>query len=163
MPKYFTTPAGFQRLQARIEAARASYDAVVATNGDAAEAGDNSVWHDNFAYEENQRQMHQLARRLRDLMHIASEIEVVTPPSTPSRVGLGCAVTLLVHDEGREEQYIIGGYEDGDPALRRVSYTTPLASALMGARVGDVRTIRAGQEEREVEIVAISAAREEMQ
>ena len=66
-PRLLTTAAGQQRTASRLNKVRDAYDAVCASNGAAAEAGDNSVWHDNFDYEENQRQMHQLARRFRDL------------------------------------------------------------------------------------------------
>ena len=62
-----TTPAGLRRLNQRLAAARQRYLDICADNEDAAGAGDTSVWHDNFAYEENQRQMHALARRLRDM------------------------------------------------------------------------------------------------
>lgn len=155
-----TTAAGYRRFVARIEKVRAAYDAVVATNGDAAEAGDNSVWHDNFAYEENQRQMHQLARRLRDLKECYRRLEVVTPPLAPTRVGFGCAV-VVEHEEGELERVIIGGYEDGDTDLRRVAYTAPLALALLGAESGECRQVSVGGRVRELTVVSVERAREE--
>lgn len=151
----FTTAPGLLRFRERVDRARAAYDAVIASNGDAAEAGDNSVWHDNFAYEENQRQMHQLARRVCDLTDALRRLHVVEPSAAPTKVEIGSAVTI---DDGtRTERFVVAGYEDGDTDLRRVAYTAPLATALMGAEVGDARTVRVGGRVRELEVVAIEA------
>lgn len=158
--RLLTTPAGARRFTMRIEKVRAAYDAVVATNGDAAEAGDNSVWHDNFAYEENQRQMHQLARRLRDLQDTARRLEVLTPQAATTSVGFGSAV-VVEDDDGDPERIVIGGYEDSDPDLRRVAYTAPLAQALLGATPGESRQVRVGGRTRELTVVSIERAREE--
>ncbi len=159
--RLFTTAQGYERFRQRLDRARAAYDAVTASNGEAAEAGDNSVWHDNFAYEENQRQMHQLARRVRDFTDAMRRLQVIVPPPSPSRVGLGSAVT--VDDGARTERFVIAGYEDGEPERRRVAYTAPLASSLMGAEVGDVRVVSVGGRLRELEVVSIEAAQPEEQ
>ncbi len=159
--RLFTTAEGYERFRHRLDRARAAYDAVTASNGEAAEAGDNSVWHDNFAYEENQRQMHQLARRVRDLTEAMRRLQVVVPPPSPSRVGLGSAVT--VDDGARTERFVIAGYEDGEPERRRVAYTAPLASSLLGAEIGEVRAVSVGGRRRELEVISIEAASPEEQ
>jgi transcription elongation GreA/GreB family factor len=100
-----TTAAGQQRTASRLNKVRDAYDAVCASNGAAAEAGDNSVWHDNFDYEENQRQMHQLARRFRDLEDAMRRMEVVAAPSDPTKVCFGCVVIVETAD-GRSERLV---------------------------------------------------------
>lgn len=153
----YTTEGGYRRFLDRIAKARAEYDAVTASNGDAADAGDNSVWHDNFAYEENQRQMHQLARRVRDMEDAARRLVIAPAPTRADRVALGTVVTFDDADD-RSETIIVGGYEDSEPALRRVAYTAPLAKALLGAEVGDTRSISLGGRARELTVVSISIA-----
>ena len=134
---YQTTPAGQRRLLRRLAEARARYDALCATNGEAAEAGDNCVWHDNFAYEENQRQMHALARTVRDLENVLRAMVVVPVPRAPARVTLGTTVAL--RDQfGTLHRWSIAGFEDGDPEAGRISHTAPLARALLGRELGDV-------------------------
>jgi len=76
------TPGGFRRLQARIAAARRDYFAACAETEVAAESGDTSVWHDNFAFEENTRQKHQMARRVKDLEAMAASARVHELPRT---------------------------------------------------------------------------------
>lgn len=153
-----TTRPGLARLQQRLQDTRARYDAVCASNEDAAGAGDSSVWHDNFAYEDNQRQMHQLARRVRDLMHVLSVAELAHTPNPPRRVCLGCAVTVLDLEDDTEQRYVIGGWEDSDAALNRIAYNTPLASALIGAEEGDERPCPGARGPRTVEIIEITLA-----
>jgi len=159
--RLYTTKRGHVRLLERMRRARASYDAVCATNGDAAEAGDNSVWHDNFAYEENQRQMHQLARRLRELEVAAARLIIVSPPRDPSVVSLGCAVRVRDVDANTERVWIIAGWEDGDTAESRISYTSPLAQALLGAEEGDRRSLELATGRVRLEVLEVSPAPEE--
>lgn len=154
----YTTPAGHRRYIDRIRDARRAYDEVCAGNEAAAEAGDNSVWHDNFAYEENQRQMHALARRLRDMQAMSKRMTIVRPPVDPERVCLGAGVVIEDLDTGERERWVIAGYEDGDPTSRRLSYIAPLAQGLMGAEEGDERVIDTGRGTRRVEVVSIDAA-----
>lgn len=158
--RLLTTPAGLRRTQARLQSALDSYDKIVSTNAEAAEAGDSSVWHDNFAYEENQRQMHQWARRIRDMRMVLARMEVISPPVAPERVQVGCTVT--VYDQGQESEhtYIIAGYEDGDSRKNRLSYTAPLARALIGAQEGDICSFQAGRRLRELEVLSIVPTRE---
>lgn len=154
----YTTAAGRQRYFERVRAVRAQYDAVCASNEDAADAGDNSVWHDNFAYEENQRQMHALARRLRDMQACLSRMQVVSPPKDPTRVCLGSAVELENVDTGETRRWVIAGYEDGDLAAGRLSYIAPLARAVLGAEEGDERVLVVDGAKTRFEVVAIEAA-----
>lgn len=157
----FTTPSGHRRLLERLRRTRAEYDRVCASNEDAAAAGDNSVWHDNFAYEENQRQMHALARRLRDQQALAARVRIVRPPATPSRVCLGCAVTVENLEDGQQRTWLIGGYDDADRTLGRVSYTAPIARALLGGEEGDTRVLEVDGRRQELEILALRAATDE--
>ena len=78
MRDVYLTPAGRKRLAERINATRAAYLARSAENPDALQSGDSSGWHDNFAFEENMRQMHQLARQVRDLVEAGPEARVLT-------------------------------------------------------------------------------------
>jgi transcription elongation GreA/GreB family factor len=61
----------------------------------------------------------------------------------------------------RVERLVIGGYEDGDPDLRRLAYTAPLALALAGAEPGDTRQVRVGGKARELTVLSIEPARAE--
>jgi len=156
MDKFYTTPAGYRRLLQRLEKARAAYFQVCASNEEAAGAGDSSVWHDNFAYEENQRQMHQLAQRIRELEMLQSRMQLV--PVSQERLELiriGACVRVRYEEDAREQTVFIGGYEDGEPAADRISYNSPLAKALLGRRPGEQIEAQIGARRRSLEIVEL--------
>ena len=159
--RYLFTPRGIQRLKDRIALARQSYRDICDENEDAAGAGDSSVWHDNFAYEENQRQMHQRAKKVRDLEAMLAAAEVVMPgENRKDMVGVGCVVSYLKDDEETPREYFISGYDDGDPTQGRISYNSPLGRQLVGARKGDVIELRQRRRMSEVEILEVTVARE---
>jgi len=151
----FYTSAGYERLLDRIARARADYHAVCRTNEEAAGAGDSSVWHDNFAYEENQRRMHQLATRVADLERLAQRARIVSPPSTVDRVMVGTRVTVRIEDRA-EAHWEIAGFDDGDPALGRISYVSPLGRALIGTAAGEVLEVVLDGRARELEVLAVT-------
>ena len=155
--RYFFTPRGIERLRRRIVEVRAAYLAVCEQSPEAREAGDSSVWHDNFAFEETQRQMHQLARRVRDLERVLLLAEIVTPERVPVRAAIGTRVHYRLDGQGQERVAILVGWDDGDPASKRVSYNSPLGVALIGATVGEERDLLAGGHSHVAEILAIEA------
>lgn len=158
----YLTPAGLRRLDARIAAAREAYLAVCQSNEEAAGAGDSSVWHDNFAYEENQRRMHQLAARVRDLEALARRVRLAQPAATGAeRARVGVSVRVVNTDDAHEAVWFLAGYDDGDVAGGRLSYASPLGAALVGAEAGDVVTVRFDGAERAVEVLEILPAPEE--
>ena len=151
---YYTTQGGYRRLRERLEKAREAYFKVCASNEEAAGAGDSSVWHDNFAYEENQRQMQALAHRVHELEVILSQLQLVTVHATPPEaVSIGTRVRIRFVDDDREQTLFIGGYDDGEPAASRISYQSPLAQALMGKEEGDLFSARIGPRVRRIEVL----------
>lgn len=83
---------------------------------------------------------------------------VVDPASHDlSEVAFGLAVTVADED-GRETTYEITGEDEADATIRRIAPTSPLARALLGARVGDVVTWRRPAGAMELEIVKIAHA-----
>ena len=154
---FFFTPDGFERLKARIHSVRSAYKAVCDDNPAALESGDTSGWHDNFAFEDNQRQMHQLARRVRDLEEILGRSEVMSPlREAPERVMLGVSVAWRYTDEDRVRRAHISGWDDGDPDTGRVSYNSPLGAALVGAEPGEERELRVAKSVRRIEVLAVA-------
>jgi transcription elongation factor GreB len=154
----YTTPRGLERLRERLARTRADYFAVCESNEDAAGAGDSSVWHDNFAYEENQRQMYQLARRVRELEAAIDRVQVVPAHrEAPDVVRLGCCVEVAINGDD-ERTFFIAGWADGAPEGGRISYLSPLGKTLLGAREGDTRELIIAGEKKEVEVLAILPA-----
>lgn len=89
--------------------------------------------------------------RIRELSEHLATAQVVAPEDREV-VGLGAAVT--VEDEsGKRTTYRLVGAIEADPKRGWLSWQTPIANALWGARVGDSIELPRGGE---VEIVAIA-------
>jgi transcription elongation GreA/GreB family factor len=69
-------------------------------------------------------------------------------------VAFGATVTVA-DDEGHERDYKIVGEDEADVEHGKVSWVSPLARALMGAQVGDVRTWRRPAGDVRLEVVGI--------
>jgi transcription elongation GreA/GreB family factor len=83
-----------------------------------------------------QRELAEVERDLRWLdTRVGSAIEVDLAQQPRDRVAFGALVTLN-SDEG-EARYRIVGEDEADVEHGLVSYVSPLAKALLGARVGD--------------------------
>jgi transcription elongation GreA/GreB family factor len=124
---FYVTRIGLAAIRTRLEAARASFRAVCDDNPAARESGDSSVWHDNFAFEENQRLMHQLAHA----------VLVPALDATPRRAVIGARVTYRFADERTSRSCVLVGHGEGRPESRWVAYDSPLGASLLGAGIDD--------------------------
>lgn len=89
--------------------------------------------------------------RIRELSDHLATAQVVTPEDR-AVVGLGAAVTIE-DESGKRTTYRLVGAIEADPKRGLLSWQTPIANALWGARVGDsIELPRSG----EVQIVAIA-------
>ncbi|MGQ0750796.1 MAG: GreA/GreB family elongation factor [Betaproteobacteria bacterium] len=105
----------------------------------------------------------QLVREVeRDLRYFKAQLEraiVVDPAGQPDEeVHFGAAVAI-VDAHGKAHRFSIVGDDEADVAAGRISWGSPLAKAMMGARVGDVVVWRRPAGETEVEITGISYPR----
>src|ERR1700760_535663 len=60
----------------------------------------------------------------------------LVPPSSGDTVAFGSKVTI--ERKGRTQTFRIVGVDEADPARGLISFRSPLASAVMGARINDV-------------------------
>ena len=65
--------------------------------------------------------------------------------------------SVLVRDEGGvEHRYRLVGIDEADPSRGDVSWRSPVATALLGTRVGDIVTLRSPRGDEELEVVEVS-------
>ena len=65
----------------------------------------------------------------------------IVPPSSGDTVSFGSKVTI--ERKGRQQTFRIVGVDEADPAKGLISFRSPLAAAVMGARIGDI--VEAGE------------------
>ena len=155
--KRLTTSGGFARLEERHRNVKKEYYAVCADNEAAAESGDSSVWHDNFAYEENQRQMHQLAKRIVELEKILRDISIVPKPMfIPNTTQIGVCVHVVQISTQQEMVFYLSGYQDGNVQEGRLSYLSPMGSAFLDLEIGESTEVMHNNTQDIFELIAIS-------
>ena len=97
-----------------------------------------------------------LDRELRWLnARIAAAQPVVGGARDNTRVAFGADVTV-VDEDNTEFRYRIVGEDEAEPDAGLISWTSPLARALIGREVGDVVTWPRPAGDCEVEIIAVS-------
>ena len=94
----------------------------------------------------------------RDLRYFRSQLERATLVDTANqpRDQVHFGATVRIEDEdGREQEFSIVGDDEADVAAGKISWASPLARAMIGARVGDTVVWRRPAGEAELSIVDI--------
>jgi len=151
--KNYITPAGFRRLQEELARLwKVERPAMVTTVAWAAGNGDRS---ENGDYIYGKRRLREIDRRIRYLSKVLDGAVVVDNSGrTQERVHFGATVTVL-YETGAEREFTIVGVDELDSGDARVSWRSPLARALLTAKVGDTVTLRAPRGPERLEIIAV--------
>ena len=152
-PNYIT-PAGFAALRREYEQLFAGErPALVETVSWAAGNGDRS---ENGDYIYGKRRLREIDRRLAWLARRMKVAKVVDPTAQEdrSRAWFGATVTIVDADD-RERVLTLVGDDETDAAAGRIGWNAPIARALRGATVGDLRRVVLPAGEREYEVLAI--------
>ena len=148
------TPAGLAALKARydhlLSVERPEITAIVswaAGNGDRSENGD---------YLYGRKRMREIDRELAHLARRMKAARVVDPARAPdkTRAWFGATVTIADEDDTGRTVTLVGDDEQ-DVAAGRIGWSAPLARALRGAAVGDLRTVRLPAGEKDWEVLAV--------
>ncbi len=149
------TPAGFRALREEYEMLFAGErPKLLETIAWAAANGDRS---ENADYQYGRRRLREVDRRINFLARRMKQAKVVDPAAQPdkSRAWFGATVTLADEDDNERVVTLVGA-DEADAGTARISFDSPLARAIRGAAVGDVRTVRLPAGETDYEVIAIT-------
>ncbi len=130
----YVTAAGYQALQAELEALwRRRADVVKALSAAAAE-GDRS---ENAEYIYRKKELREIDRRIRYLQKRLPELKVVgSTPSDTNRVFFGAWVEVE-DDAGQSRRFRIVGPDEFDSHADYISMDSPMARAMLGKALDD--------------------------
>jgi transcription elongation factor GreB len=149
------TPAGYAALKARYDhllgTERPAIVEIVswaAGNGDRSENGD---------YLYGRKKMREIDRELAHLARRMKVLRVVDPAGQVDRdrVFFGARVEIADEDDNRQTFTLVGDDEQ-DAGAGRIGWNSPLARALRGAGVGDLRVVSLPSGTREWEVMDIA-------
>jgi len=149
------TPAGLATLRARYDhllgTERPAIVEVVswaAGNGDRSENGD---------YIYGRKRMREIDRELAFLARRMKALRVIDPTAQADKTRAWFGATVTIADEEDNERVLtLVGDDEQDASEGRIGWSAPLARALRGAVVGDLRRVRLPGGEKEWEVVAIA-------
>ena len=153
-PNYIT-PAGYAALRAEYEALFATErPAIVETVSWAAGNGDRS---ENGDYLYGKKRLREIDRRLGWLSRRMKAAKVIDPARQEdrSRIWFGAQVTI-VDDHDVERVLMVVGDDEAEAGAGRIGWNAPLARALRGAAIGDLRRVTLPAGERDYEVIAIA-------
>lgn len=153
-PNYIT-PAGYAALKAEYDALLGDerprlVDVIswAAGNGDRSENGD---------YIYGRKRLREIDRRLGWLSKRMKAARVVDPAQQPDRARIYFGATVTVADEDDNARTVtLVGDDEADAGKGLIGWNAPLARALRGAGVGDLRRVTLPGGEREYEVIAVA-------
>lgn len=149
------TPAGLAVLRARYDhllgTERPAIVEIVswaAGNGDRSENGD---------YIYGRKRMREIDRELAFLAKRMKAVRAIDPAAQPdrTRAWFGATVTMADVDDNQRTITLVGDDEQ-DAGKGLIGWSAPLARAIRGAAVGDLRRVRLPGGEKEWEVVSIA-------
>ncbi len=151
--KNYITPKGLKKLQDEFQTLKYEERPKIveivswaAGNGDRSENGD---------YIYGKKRLREIDSRLQFLNKRLDSAEVVDPVAvTVDYIAFGATVKIEDED-GNQKTYSIVGADESNPEKGHVSWTSPIARALLKARVGDYVTYTAPGGERGLEVVEV--------
>jgi transcription elongation factor GreB len=148
--KNYITPAGYRRLNDELSRLwKEDRPKLVETIAWAASNGDRS---ENGDYIYGKRRLREIDRRIRFLnQRLDSAVVVDNAGKEHDKVYFGATVTVT-DENGEERTVAIVGVDEIDPGRGRVSWVSPIATALLKGAVGDVVTLRTPRGNVELEI-----------
>lgn len=152
-PNYIT-PQGFARLRAEYQQLfETERPALVETISWAAGNGDRS---ENGDYIYGRKRLRELDRTLDRLSKKMAKAQVVDPTRQADRRRVFFGATVTIADEDDEHRTVtLVGVDEADASAGRISWHSPLARALRGAALGDLRRVILPAGEKEYEVIAI--------
>ena len=127
---------------------------IIASIATAREHGDLK---ENAEYHAAREQQSFTEGRIADLSAKLSNAQIIdiTEIKPTGKIIFGTTVDLIEEETGNEVTYQIVGVDEADIKVGKISYSSPIARALIGKEVGDIAEVQAPGGVKEYEIIAV--------
>ncbi len=136
MPSIYVTRKGMDLLTQKLNEAIEKLRQTQGQKGEAYDVGGDN-WHDNFAFEELNRQEMMFNRQIANIRALQDQQVLVSSPTDEEHVQIGHVISLEDED-GSVREFLVAGY--GETDLRSnppmLEYGAPIISPFMGTEVG---------------------------
>lgn len=154
MPKVPMTPGGYQSLKEELDhLKRVERPSTVKEIEEARAHGDLS---ENAEYHAAKDKQGFVEGRIREIQGKLQHAQIIDPKElSGDRVVFGATVTIYDFDSDEESTYQIVGDDESDIKEGKISFSSPIARALIAKSVGEEVTIKAPKGDRIIEILDV--------
>ena len=110
---------------------------------------------ENSEYDAARDEQAKIEARIQELEYKLEHATIIDN-ADKSIVNVGCDVTILYVDDEEEDVYSIVGSLEADPFENKISNESPIGSAIIGKKVGDVVDVNANGSSYQVKILKIA-------
>lgn len=151
--KVYLTNEGFLEIEEELNHLKdVKRPEVIKALKDARALGDLS---ENADYDAARNEQAKIEGRIAELEKILEVAELIEKKDT-DKVGLGTTVKIMYDEDPDDvEEYRIVGSKEADPSNNKISNESPLAKAIMNAKVGDICTVESPNGNYNVKVLEI--------
>ena len=147
------TAAGYAELEEELNDLRVNKRAEnVQAIKEARSHGDLS---ENSEYDAARDEQAKIEARIQELEYKLEHATIIEHKAK-DKVNVGCDVTILYVDDDEEETYSIVGSLEADVFSNKISNESPIGTALMGKKVGDVISVDGPNGSYDVKVIKIA-------
>ncbi len=112
---------------------------------------------ENSEYDEAKNEQAEIEARISEIENMLKNAEIIDEDGVATDVAsIGSKVSVKDLDDGEITEYLIVGSTEADPTKGKISDESPVGSALLGHKIGEVVAVEAPMGMLEYEIVNIS-------
>jgi transcription elongation factor GreA len=112
---------------------------------------------ENSEYDEAKNEQAEIEARISEIENMLKNAEVIDEDEVATDVAsIGTKITVKDVEDGDVNDYLIVGSTEADPMQGKISDESPLGTALLGHKIGEIVTVEAPMGKIEYEILNIS-------
>ena len=112
---------------------------------------------ENSEYDEAKNEQAEIEARISEIENMLKNVEIIDEDGIGTDVvSAGTKVNVKDLDDGEVAEYLIVGSTEADPMKGKISDESPLGTALIGHKAGEVVVVEAPMGKIEYEIISIS-------
>lgn len=152
--KIFITSEGFLELESELKDLKLNKRAEITEALKEARAlGDLS---ENAEYDAALNEQEALEKRIKELEFALEHAQIIEETTNKDLVHVGATVQIQYVGEDTTEEYRIVGSKEADPFNNKISNESPIATAIMNKKIGDVVDVESPNGVYQIKIISIA-------
>ena len=112
---------------------------------------------ENSEYDEAKNEQAEIEARISEIENMLKNIEIIDEEGIATDVvSIGTKVSVKDLDDGEVMEYLIVGSTEADPMKGKISDESPVGTALLGHKIGEIVVVEAPMGKLEYEVLNIS-------